>query len=65
MLLLLGRDQPVGNVFSALTRGFLALLELRRLFRLAFLLFLSLLEFVIRLLRHVVLRSGNVERIAS
>lgn len=65
MLLLLDRDQPVGNVFSALTRGFLSLFELRRLFRLAFLFFLSLLKFVIRLFCHVVLRSGNVERIAS
>ncbi len=63
--LLLDRYHAVGNVFGALPRRVLALLELRRLLRLAFLLFLPLLEFVIRLLCHVVVKSGVMEQVGS
>jgi len=64
-LVLLGRYHAVGDVLGALARRVLALLELRRFLGLAFLLFLPLLEFVIRLLCHVVVKSGEVEQIGS
>ena len=63
--LLLGRYHAVGKILSALPRRVLALLELRRLLLLAFLFLLSLLKLVVRLLCHVVVKSGDVEQIGS